>query len=277
MGSRRDETGRAAFRTVLLIVGVTLLGSRSIVEADEELSIGDSHEPTVLVRRDKVVGIAARVLQLAEARATEGFRQIGRHLEGVDAQTVVRQHNATACTLVGFHLCVNQVAVILTPAVAERRQVARPDPAPESTHVRTLDPVISRLIARGLERSATFRELVTAINGSDSYVYIKRGDCGAGVRTCFVAVIDSGSGRFLWVKVNSRKMDDSLVSLIGHELRHTIEVIQEPAVRNNSDLYFLYGRIGTHSTVGTIETRAAVDAGERVWKDMVVYERRDGR
>jgi hypothetical protein len=154
---------------------------------------------------------------------------------------------------------------------------ALPGAAQHATHVRTVDPVISRLIERGIERSATFRKLVAAIDASDSYVYIKRGDCGAGVRSCFIAVTDSDSARFLWVKVNSRKMDDTLVSLIGHELRHTLEVIEEPAVRNNSHAYFLYGRIGTHSTVGTIETRAAVDAGDKILQEVTAYERRDRR
>ena len=121
-----------------------------------------------------------------------------------------------------------------------------------------VDPVIGGLIARGIGRSPTFRELVAAINASDSYVYVKKGDCGAGVHSCFIAVTDSGLARFLWVKVNSRKMDDGLVSLIGHELRHTLEVIDEPAVRSNGANDFFYGRIGTHLTIGTIETRGAV-------------------
>jgi hypothetical protein len=149
--------------------------------------------------------------------------------------------------------------------------------AQDATHVRSVDPVLNQLIARGIERSATFRELVAAIDASDSYVYVKRGKCGAGVRTCFMAVIDAGSVRFLWVNVNSRKPDDSLVSSIGHELRHTLEVIEQPAVRSNGEKYFLYGCIGTHSTANTIETRAAVEAGSKIQKEIFAYERRAAR
>jgi hypothetical protein len=152
---------------------------------------------------------------------------------------------------------------------------ARPSSAQDSTHVRSAEPAIRHLIARGLERSATFRELVAAIDASDSYVYVKTGDCGAGVHVCFIAVTDAGSVRFLWVKVNSRKSDDdTLVSLIGHELRHTLEVIEQRAVRSNGDRYFFYERVGTHSTIGTIETRAAVDAGKNIQKEVLMYERR---
>jgi hypothetical protein len=152
---------------------------------------------------------------------------------------------------------------------------ALPGAAQNATHVRSVDPVIGGLITRGIERSATFRELVATIDASDSYVYVKRGDCGAGVHSCFIAVTDAGSARFLWVKVNSRKMDDSLVSSIGHELRHALEVIEQPAVRSNVDTYFLYGRIGAHSTMGTIETRAAVEAGRKIWGELLAYARRD--
>jgi hypothetical protein len=151
---------------------------------------------------------------------------------------------------------------------------AYPSAAQDAPHVRSVDPVISRLIVRGIERSATFRELVAAVDASDGYVYVKRGDCGPGVSSCFVAVTEAGSARFLWVKVNSRKMDDDLVSFIGHELRHTLEVIEQPAVRSNGDTYFLYERIGTHSTMDTIETRAAVEAGWKIRKELLAYERR---
>ena len=140
--------------------------------------------------------------------------------------------------------------------------------------MRAVDPAISQLIARGMERSVTFRELVTAINSSDGYVYIKKGDCGAGVRGCFVAVTDAGFVRYLWVKVSSRRMDDRLVSVIAHELRHTLEVIEERAVRDNDDVYFLYERIGTHSRVDTIETKAAVDAGNKVDSEIRAFARR---
>jgi len=50
---------------------------------------------------------------------------------------------------------------------------AHPGVAQEATHVRAVDPVIGPLIARGIERSATFRGLVRAIDSSDSYLYMK--------------------------------------------------------------------------------------------------------
>jgi len=145
------------------------------------------------------------------------------------------------------------------------------------THVRSLEPAINQLIALGLERSATFGALVAAIEASDSYVYIKSGDCRDGVRSCFVAVTGAGPARFLWVEVDIRERDAIAVSRIGHELRHTLEVIEQRDVRNNGDIFFLYQRIGTHSIADTLETRAAVEAGTKIRQEVLAYERRRTR
>jgi len=152
---------------------------------------------------------------------------------------------------------------------------ATPGAAQDATHihVRSLEPAINQLIARGLERSATFGALVAAIDASDSYVYIRSGDCRGGVRSCFVAVTGAESTRFLWVEINTRKTDASVVSWIGHELRHALEVIEQPAVRNNVDIFFFYQRIGTHSLSNTLETRAAVEAGTKIRQEVIAYER----
>src|SRR5262245_36836595 len=55
-------------------------------------------------------------------------------------------------------------------------------------HVRTSSAVISRLIDQATERSQTFKGLVDAVDASDGIVYIEKGDCGQGLRSCFVNV-----------------------------------------------------------------------------------------
>lgn len=151
---------------------------------------------------------------------------------------------------------------------------AHPGVAQEATHVRAVDPVIGPLIARGIERSATFRGLVRAIDSSDSYVYVKKGSCGPSVRACLVAVASAESARFVWLKVDLRTADAELISRMGHELRHALEVIEEPTVRDNGSMFFLYKRIGTHMAGSTIETRAAMTAGRRIRKEVRDFERR---
>jgi hypothetical protein len=81
---------------------------------------------------------------------------------------------------------------------------AHPGAGQQATHLRAVDPNISPLIALGIERSATFRQLVHAIDSHDSYVYVKEGRCGAGAPACFAGVTAAGSTRFIWVKVDLR-------------------------------------------------------------------------
>src|SRR5258705_10671950 len=45
---------------------------------------------------------------------------------------------------------------------------------------------------------------------------------------------------------------------VAHELRHTIEVIDEPTVNANEETFFLYQRIGQYGTAtGAMETKGA--------------------
>ena len=160
-------------------------------------------------------------------------------------------------------------AFLVLPLLAARSSAAE-----DTTHVRSLDEGINQFIARGIAQSPTFRDLVAAIDASDSYVYVQTGDCKGGVRSCFVGLTAVRSARFLRVKVNSRNSDVGVVSSIGHELRHALEVIEDPAVRTNKDFYFFYARIGTRSLAGTFETSAAVGAGSKIRDEVLAYERR---
>jgi hypothetical protein len=60
---------------------------------------------------------------------------------------------------------------------------------------------------------------------------------------------------------------------IGHELRHTVEVIAEPSVRSDAEKYFLYQRIGMRGVTGTSETMAAMDAGNAVRAEVEKFNR----
>jgi hypothetical protein len=132
------------------------------------------------------------------------------------------------------------------------------------THVRSSNSDLTALIEQAGQRSATFRGLLDTINASDSIVFVEAGDCGHGVRACFVSVAASGAYRYMRVIVDTRKADWDLMGSIGHELRHTIEVIDAPRVRDNVSKHFFYEQIGTRGTATSRETRVAVDAGNTV-------------
>jgi hypothetical protein len=129
------------------------------------------------------------------------------------------------------------------------------------------------MIQQATERSATFRGLVEKIDASDSLVFVNEGHCGHGVRACFVSVTSSQTSRYMFVLVDTRKADWDLMRSIGHELRHTIEVIAQPGIRDNVAKYFFYGQIGTHGASGARETAAAIEAGNIVRSEVRTFNR----
>ena len=153
-------------------------------------------------------------------------------------------------------------AVLGTPGVsAAADAIPSNQPMP---HVRSSNSDLTSLIEQAGQRSATFRGLLDTINASDSIVFVEAGDCGHGVRACFVSVAASGAYRYMRVVVDTRKADWDLMGSIGHELRHTIEVIGAPRVRDNVSKHFFYEQIGTRGTATARETQVAVDAGNTV-------------
>ena len=165
-------------------------------------------------------------------------------------------------------------AVVLgTPnlsAAADAMAVNASAPVP---HVRSGNPELVALMQKASERSATFRNIVETINASDSFVFVEQGDCGHGVRACFVTVDASATYRYMRVVVDTRKADWDLMGSIGHELRHTIEVIGNPQVRDNASKYFFYEQIGMRGTSNSRETKAAVDAGNTVRSEVRQFNR----
>ena len=68
----------------------------------------------------------------------------------------------------------------------------------------------------------------------------------------------------LSVWVDTRTVDAAFMGLIGHELRHAIEVLSDPAVTSGHALSNFYSRHGSRSAEGRFETQAAIEAGTAV-------------
>ena len=134
--------------------------------------------------------------------------------------------------------------------------------------VRSTNPVIASALAEAESRSATFRSLVNTIEGTDGIVYVERGRCGHGVPACLsLSVVSGGGYRLLRILVGS--VDDvvSLMATLGHELRHAIELLTEPAVRTTAAAYLYYLREAPTSR-DAFETTAAIRAGLAVEREL---------
>lgn len=176
-----------------------------------------------------------------------------------------------------------KVAIALAAAVLSAPQVsaAADDAAPNAParavdgHVRSRNAAIVTLIEQASERSATFRGLLATLNASDSYVYVSEGECSHGARACFVSVSKAGTYRMMWVRVVMRKAygDEDLMGSIGHELRHTIEVVAVPTVNSREAMFLFYLGFASHGTGGAYETIAAVDAGNSIRSEVRAFNR----
>jgi hypothetical protein len=139
------------------------------------------------------------------------------------------------------------------------------------SRVRSTDALIATVIDQASERSATFRRLVATINASDGLVYVETGQCGRGAPACLVTVTVAGPNRLLSVWVDTRTVDAAFMGLIGHELRHAIEVLSDPMVTSGHTLSNFYSRHGSRSAEGRFETQAAIEAGTAVGAEVQKY------
>ena len=154
-------------------------------------------------------------------------------------------------------------ASVVAPLTPAQVHAVMTDPA---RHVRGVGPHMSKAIAEGLRRSGTFAQLVLALNRSDVIVYI---ETGRGLPTSVSGRLLIAAGpdgqRYLRIQVAGMARSNELIALVGHELRHALEVAESPEVRNERTLIALYERIG-HPVGGrhSYDTAAAQHTGRQV-------------
>ena len=162
----------------------------------------------------------------------------------------------------------------LVPALLASTLTAAPDKgdllSSPNRRVRSMDPRIVELLEAGMQRSPTFAGLVRSVSATDVIVYIERVrelPRSLGGRLLLLPI--ASNQRYLRIQVRGDLPRPDLIALIGHELRHALEIAQEPTVRDNSALISLFQRIGRSGTdTHTFDTAAAQKAGWRVRQEL---------
>src|SRR5262245_24204356 len=165
-------------------------------------------------------------------------------------------------------MLVGLMAARQTPALDGVRQPAH-DP-----HIRPLEKDADRLIARGTERSATFRRLMTRLDQSDVIVYVRLSwnlPLHMGGRLLFLAV--HGESRYLVIDLNRELARSALVALLGHELQHAVEVADAADVTSSADLKALYRRVGIQTGPDRYDSLAARRAGYDILQEAAASRR----
>jgi len=156
-------------------------------------------------------------------------------------------------------VCAAMMVVSTLVATAAAAQSTR-----AASHVRSEDPLIAQLIADAPGLSATFRDLVTAIDTTNGIVYVESGRCGRGARACLVLDMQvAGPNRILRVLVTTRRDREGLIGSIGHELHHAWEILQDPKITTSAAMFFHYFGKASLSP-NRFETDGAIEAGHRI-------------
>ena len=138
-------------------------------------------------------------------------------------------------------------------------------------HVRTTNARVQQLLAIGVSRSPTFASLLAILNASDVIVYIEQTDeMPKTLEGRLLLMPLANHQRYLRIQITRNGTPTDLIALIGHELRHAIEVADAADVRDEPALERLYQRIGTRSAaLHSYDTDAAQTTGRRVRKELL--------
>jgi hypothetical protein len=134
--------------------------------------------------------------------------------------------------------------------------------------VRPEEDAVRMLIDTGMERSATFRDLISRLNATDLVVYVRFAQCAGRVPACLLWASPASGQRRLLIKIDRfAASPNSLISLLAHELQHACEVAGAPDVVDVPSFEKAFaerGRKGAHG----YETREAGDVGRRVLTEL---------
>ena len=139
---------------------------------------------------------------------------------------------------------------------------------PDVARVRTTSPKVADLLAEGMERSATFGELLVQLEATRWFVFVEPGPCpGHRLDGCLLHTVSRYRGdRALRVYIDEGRVPTRArqIGTIAHELQHAHEVALADDVVDSATLQTYFARIGTRTSVSTWSTVYETEAAERV-------------
>lgn len=155
-----------------------------------------------------------------------------------------------------------------TPVAAD----AVPDVSSQP-HVRIIDGRLRTLFEEGLHRSPTLRRLVLRLEASDVVVYLQPDVHAVGDLAGRLTWLSAVNGvRYVVVRVRRLASVLQQLAMMGHELQHAVEVAETPEIVDGPSMFREYLRLGylngAMSSGVTVDTQAALDAGEQVAEEL---------
>jgi len=139
-----------------------------------------------------------------------------------------------------------------------------------SRHVRLMDQRMRPLLRAGYEHSPTFAALLARLQRSDVYVYVDVVARLPGSLEGRLLVLPPSHGvRYVRIQIALRGSQYESIAVLGHELRHAVEVADAPDVLDADGLVTLYRRIGIERGQNEFDTQEAQETGRRVLKELI--------
>jgi hypothetical protein len=166
---------------------------------------------------------------------------------------------------------VTAILLFASPLLAQNQPVGPPHIRPESRALR-------ELVDDAVRRSSAVRDLIDRIDRSDLIVYIRTRRFESSDLDGRVGMLSTaGKYRYVVVELACGRLDYLQMATLGHELRHVVEIADEPSIVDARSLANHYERIGvrTSSMTGnkTFETSAAREAGVQVRRELLAKVR----
>jgi hypothetical protein len=148
-------------------------------------------------------------------------------------------------------------------------------PAPAGPpHLRPLTDSAKIIIGRGLAQSPEFRALVERLNRSDVVVYVSEDYFQSKALAGQLSFMTKAGGyRYVRVRLQWRSYDIQQIATLAHELQHALEIADRPGIVDHESLARAFADFGHQRSMssgvnGSFETTAAMEAGDRVWREV---------
>jgi hypothetical protein len=137
-------------------------------------------------------------------------------------------------------------------------------------HVRTTNKPIQSMLRRGFAQSPTFSALLARLERSDLIVYLEEVPRLPGALEGRLLMLPPAHGtRYVRIQIALRGSPSDSIAVIGHELRHAVEIADATSVVDEQSLAALYRRIGVDRGNNLFDTIEAQETGKQVLKELV--------
>jgi hypothetical protein len=141
-------------------------------------------------------------------------------------------------------------------------------------HIRATVPALADALATGIRESPTLHALVERIEASDLLVYLTFDRAPAPSTAGHISLMAAAGGRrYVRLSVNPRYDRLQRIAILGHELRHAVEIADAPLVIDQPSLVALYRRIGFSSGARSFDSGATIAAGRQVHDELAQRSR----